>query len=247
MLPPQPSSVPLFSRSCGITVILALLLPVTINAAPPAAPSNFTGISLKPREVLFTWQDNSEDEDGFEFFIDQNNNGVWISIGITAPDTTSISISGFPVGITTGVRINAVNPDGASEFSETYLARLFDASVTTGQPCLRVEIGDAVSVPVNLLGFEQPDINVRPLPEGLSYDPAARSISGTVTSSGYFQSTITATENGNQRKASIGIAVIDIGVKPLAGAVLLLLIMLVVILLLSLLLSLLLLLLLLLL
>ena len=197
---------------------MALILPVTINAAPPAAPGNFTGISLKPRAVLFTWQDNSEDEDGFEFFIDQDNNGIWISIGVTAPDITSISLSGFPVGITTGVRINAVNTDGASEFSETYLARLFDASLTVENPCLRVNIGDEVNVPVNLTGFDQPGVIARPLPEGLSYDPAARSISGTVTSSGYFQSTITATENGNQRKASIGIAVIDAPqiINPLA-------------------------------
>jgi cyclophilin family peptidyl-prolyl cis-trans isomerase len=218
VLIPQSSSNPPFFGNCAVTALALLLLPSSINAAAPAAPSNFTGISLQPRAVLFTWQDNSDNEDGFEFFIDQDNNDVWISIGVTAPDITSISISGFPVGITTGVRINAVNPDGASEFSGVYLARLFNASVSAGQPCLRVEIGDEVNVPVNLTGFGQPEVIVLPLPGGLSYDPATSSISGTITSSGYFQSTITATENGNQRKASIGIAVIDAPeiINPLA-------------------------------
>ena len=209
MLTPKYSFTPPFFGICATTALALSFLTSTGNAAAPAAPDSFTGISLKPREVLLTWQDNSDNEDSFEFFISQDNNASWSFLGRTAADSTSINITGFPVGITIGVKIRAVNADGASEFTEVYLARLFEASLTTNQPCLRLEIGDVVNVPVNLLGFEQPDVRVRLLPGGLSYDPLTRSISGTVTESGYFQSTITATENGNQRRASIGMAVID--------------------------------------
>ncbi len=209
MLTPKSPPKPPPSAACGFSVLAALILVSAVDAAPPAAPGDFSGISLKPREVLFTWQDNSEDEDGFEFFISQNNNGSWNLLGQTAADSTSISITGFPIGITVGVRIRAVNADGASEFSEVYLARLFDASLTVEKPCLKAGIGDTVNIPVTFSGFQQPEINTRQLPEGLSYDPLPRSITGTIAESGYFQATITATENGNQRKASIGIAVID--------------------------------------
>ena len=177
--------------------------------APPAAPDNFSGLSLKPREVLFTWQDNSENEDGFEFFISQDNNVSWTLLGQTAPDKTSLSITGFPIGITIGTRIRAINANGTSEFSEIYPVSLFDCTLSIEQPCFRGSMGDTVNIPVAFTGFQQPDITAQQLPEGLSYDSLSGSISGTIAETGYFQSTLTATENGNQRKASIGIAIID--------------------------------------
>ena len=177
--------------------------------APPAAPDNFSGISLKPREVLFTWQDNSENEDGFEFFISQDNNVSWTLLGQTAPDKTSLSITGFPIGITIGTRIRAINADGTSEFSEIYAVSLFDCTLSVEQPCLRGSMGDNVNIPVAFTGFQQPDITTQQLPEGLSYDALTQSISGTIAETGYFQSTLTAKENDNQRKASIGITIID--------------------------------------
>jgi len=197
------------SPACCLSALAALCLVSAGLAAPPAAPDNFSGISLKPREVLFTWQDNSNNEDGFEFFISQDNNASWTFLGQTAADSTSISITGFPVGITIGVRIRAVNTDGASPFSAIYPARLFDASLSVGKPCLRSNIGDSVNIPVTFTGFQQPDIAARQLPGGLGYDPLTRAISGIIAESGYFQITLTATENDNQRKASIGIAVIE--------------------------------------
>ena len=189
--------------------MMAFFLVPSIIAAPPVPPDNFSGISLKPREVLFTWQDNSENEDGFEFFISQDNNVSWTLLGQTAPDKTSLSINGFPIGITIGTRIRAINADGASEFSEIYPVSLFDCTLSVEQPCLRGSMGDTVNIPVAFTGFQQPDITAQQLPEGLSYDSLTQSISGTIAETGYFQSTLTAKENDNQRKASIGIAIID--------------------------------------
>ena len=200
---------PLQANHYAIPVMAALCLVSAGIAAPPEAPGNFSGISLKPREVLFTWQDKSENESAFEVFISQDNNASWTFPGQTAADSTSISITGFPVGITIGVKIRAVNAEGSSEFSGVYLARLFDASLSVGKPCPKFSVGDTVDIPVNFLGFQQPEIIVQPLPGGLSYNPLTRSISGIVTESGYFQSTVRATENGNRRKAGIGIAVMD--------------------------------------
>ena len=209
MLTKKAPARPLKAKHCAIPLMAALWLVSAGIAAPPAAPDNFSGISLKPREVLFTWQDNSDNEDGFEFYISQDNNASWTLLGQTAADSTSISISGFPVGITIGVRIRAVNTDGASPFSGIYPARLFDCTLSVEQPCLRGNMGDPVNIPVTFTGFQQPDITARQLPGGIGYDPLTRSISGIITESGYFQVTLTATENGNQRKASIGIAVIE--------------------------------------
>ena len=144
VLTPKYSFTPPFFGICATTALALSFLTSTGNAAAPAAPDSFTGISLKPREVLLTWQDNSDNEDSFEFFISQDNNASWSFLGRTAADSTSINITGFPVGITIGVKIRAVNADGASEFTEVYLARLFEASLTTNQPCLRLEIGDVV-------------------------------------------------------------------------------------------------------
>jgi hypothetical protein len=61
--------------------------------APPAAPSNLTA-ELKPNEeILFTWSDNSDNEDGFLFF-EKCDLGDWHFGGALQANTTAATRSG---------------------------------------------------------------------------------------------------------------------------------------------------------
>lgn len=69
---------------------ITLLTSITLHAQTPAAPSNVTARFLDSNTLLMSWQDNSNNEDGFSIV-----NAFAQYLGDVGPNTTSVQITGF--------------------------------------------------------------------------------------------------------------------------------------------------------
>lgn len=87
------------------------------SSGPPAAPSNLTAVPYN--SILLNWQDNSNNEDGFNIYSATNINGPWSLITTTAANTTSYIHSGLTNGVEYFYRVSAFNSNGASSYSNT--------------------------------------------------------------------------------------------------------------------------------
>lgn len=87
--------------------------PVTV----PVAPSNLTFASIRRNSVVVTWQDNSNNEDGFEI---QRCLGTRCSdfarVGITSANAVSFADSGLAAATNYSYRVRAFNSAGTSTF-----------------------------------------------------------------------------------------------------------------------------------
>jgi hypothetical protein len=88
------------------------------TTAYPIAPSNFTATAISDSEIDLSWQDNSNNEDGFE--VEKSTdyyNGPWTSAGVTGQNLTSIPVTGLDEGKSYYFRVRAKNAAGASAFA----------------------------------------------------------------------------------------------------------------------------------
>ena len=95
-------------------------------AAPPAAPSNLVATSTRPTMLTLTWQDNSNDEDGFEIVFRVGNSGAFTRLNLTNPNTIKLDVTGASPQTTYEFKILAYKSIGP-ELS----AQVGIASVTT--------------------------------------------------------------------------------------------------------------------
>ena len=92
----------------------------------PASPSALSATALSETEIDLSWQDNANDETGFE--IERSlDAATWSTIATPGVDTTAYSDSGLASGTTYYYRVRAVNGAGASGYSN-------QASATTDTP-----------------------------------------------------------------------------------------------------------------
>ncbi|HUI07681.1 MAG TPA: fibronectin type III domain-containing protein [Verrucomicrobiae bacterium] len=75
----------------------------------PAAPSNLAATAVSATEVTLTWQDNSDDELGFQIERALSADGPWSLVGATAADETSYSDIGLAPSTTYYYRVSAFN------------------------------------------------------------------------------------------------------------------------------------------
>jgi hypothetical protein len=90
----------------------------TTPDAPPAAPTNLTGIAFAPFDtyVTLTWTDNSHNET--QFGIWRKEGAIdWRRIAIAFPNETQFTEGGLTPGVTYFYRVRATNNMGASAWS----------------------------------------------------------------------------------------------------------------------------------
>jgi hypothetical protein len=91
------------------------------ETAPPAAPSNLVASAWSAGVINLTWNDNSNNEDGFQ--IEESSDGVnFRQIATTGPNTTaqaSFLVGGLQPATTYAFRVRAFNSRGESDFSNT--------------------------------------------------------------------------------------------------------------------------------
>jgi len=84
----------------------------------------FTTTTLIGADLVLTWQDNSDNEDGFEIWRQQNG-GEWLLIAATNADDATFTDGFIPVGKTLTYRVRAWNQFGESDYTNIVSVNTF--------------------------------------------------------------------------------------------------------------------------
>ncbi len=130
----------------AIVGVCFIILPASAAALPtsvsvvivvvPNAPSDLTAVSTAPTQVVLTWTNNSNNEDGFSVERKTGAGGTYAQIGITATDIATYTDNSVTPATTYFYRVRAFAGSNYSPYSD-------EASVTTAYA--------APSTPVNFL------------------------------------------------------------------------------------------------
>ena len=84
---------------------------------PPSAPSSLSCSSVLPTKAALTWQDNSDNEDGFKIERRLGTTGNWVQIAAVGANVVTYNDAGLSPGTTYQYRIRAHNEAGTSSYS----------------------------------------------------------------------------------------------------------------------------------
>ncbi len=90
----------------------------------------FTTTTLIGADLVLTWQDNSDNEDGFEIWRQQNG-GEWLLIAATNADDATFTDGVIPIGTTLAYRVRAWNQFGESDYTNIVSIRTYPPAAPT--------------------------------------------------------------------------------------------------------------------
>lgn len=98
-----------------------------VTPSPPAPPTLLTATKARPpfahMEIDLTWEDNSEDEDGFKIERRLTDGGVFSQIDIAPADATTYASTGLSPNTWYSYQIRAYNAYGDSAYSNEASAK----------------------------------------------------------------------------------------------------------------------------
>ncbi len=100
----------------------------------PEAPSGLVASATSSSTVLISWNDNSDDETGFELDRSPDGSTSWVLIAAPASNAASFQDTGRSASTSFYYRIRAVNSAGASAYSGVATATTAALNVITGGP-----------------------------------------------------------------------------------------------------------------
>ena len=115
----------------------------------------FLGFVLNAADLRLEWQDNSDNEDGFEVWR-RVNEGEWLLIGATSVNISTFVDGVIPIGSVLSYRVRAWNQFGESGYTNI-------VSVGTYPPAAPSNASGVV-VPSSSVSWEYDDIEVGPEP-----------------------------------------------------------------------------------
>jgi len=115
----------------------------------------FLGSILNAADLRLEWQDNSDNEDGFEIWR-RVNEGEWLLIGGTTTDVSTFVDGVIPVGAVLTYRVRAWNQFGESGYTNI-------VSIGTYPPAAPSNAGGVV-VPSSSVSWEYDQSEVGPEP-----------------------------------------------------------------------------------
>jgi|TARA_A100001391_G_scaffold85268_1_gene55809 hypothetical protein len=116
--------------------------------------SIFLGTVLNAADLRLEWQDNSDNEDGFEIWR-RVNEGEWLLIGATNIDVTTFVDGVIPIGSVLSYRVRAWNQFGESGYTNI-------VSIGTYPPAAPSNAGGVVVPSSNSASLEYHEIEVGP-------------------------------------------------------------------------------------
>ena len=90
----------------------------------------FATTTLFGADLVLTWQDNSDNEDGFEIWRQQNG-GEWLLIAATNSDDDTFTDGVIPIGTTLAYRVRAWNQFGESGWTNIVSIRTYPPAAPT--------------------------------------------------------------------------------------------------------------------
>lgn len=84
---------------------------------PPSTPSNLTAQAVFPSQINLTWQDNSNNENGFKIERKTGATGTYSQIATVSANVSSYSNTGLTANTTYYYRVRAYNTAGNSSYS----------------------------------------------------------------------------------------------------------------------------------
>ena len=117
--------------------------------------SIFLGTVLNAADLRLEWQDNSDNEDGFEIWR-RVNEGEWLLIGATNTDVSTFVDGVIPIGAVLSYRVRAWNQFGESGYTNI-------VSIGTYPPAAPSNAGGVV-VPSSSVSWDYNQTEVGPTP-----------------------------------------------------------------------------------
>lgn len=111
---------------------------------PPAAPSGLSATAAAETQINLAWTDNSNNEDGFEALISEDN-ATFTRLALTGANNASFPATGLRPATRYYFRVRAVNAGGASAFTATVSATTWGPPPPQPGNWTRTDVG-AVSV-----------------------------------------------------------------------------------------------------
>jgi hypothetical protein len=90
----------------------------------------FLGTVLNAADLRLEWQDNSDNEDGFEIWRQQNG-GEWLLIAATNADADTFTDGVIPIGATLAYRVRAWNQFGESGWTNIVSIKTYPPAAPT--------------------------------------------------------------------------------------------------------------------
>lgn len=204
-------------RLFPVLCLLCCLLAVSkAFALPPAAPSNAGATVLSRTELQISWQDNSNDEVGFQVFTYANGR-VGSFLGTAAANSTSATIINLTGGQSVQYAIFAVNLQNESS------GGIVTSPVTMPDVLTRFGHEATVGVPFSAELYTdafdlQSTAQVTGLPAGASFDPATRTFAFTPAEPGNFSLDVQVSySDGFAINATVPIRILPAASGPVAA------------------------------
>ncbi len=89
----------------------------TPGGTAPAAPSSLTAVAASAKKINLTWQDNSNNETGFQIFRSTSAAGPFVTIATVKPNRINYGDSSLSPSTTYYYKIQAINQYGSSKFN----------------------------------------------------------------------------------------------------------------------------------
>ena len=137
-------------------LVMIILTPGCIDTDPrtkPGAPSNLVGIAISYRTIQLTWQDNSNDEDGFKVACNTHGGSNYYEIGDLLENTTTFVYSGLDPLETFNYYIQAYNAIGEAN------SNVVEVTTLSGVTILDYALGERQDGTAFVTGHARNDTN----------------------------------------------------------------------------------------
>jgi cyclophilin family peptidyl-prolyl cis-trans isomerase len=173
----------------------------------PNAPSNprIAVPFLNSNSVEFYWQDNSINEEGFQYELRLTADGAPVLIETLHKDLDLYSeINGGTFGDTLFMRVRAVSEDGESDWSEQVTTTLPTTPLgMRSRDVVTGNVGDLIEYQVASFGNVPIGYTAEYVPAGLSFDTTTGLFSGSPTVAGVSRTFVTVTDGTSTASAYI--------------------------------------------
>jgi hypothetical protein len=133
--------------------------PVDPDPSGLSSPSNLIAATISSSQIILTWQDNSDNEDGFKIERASGGTTNFMQIASLQADTTSYQDNNLSPSSCCSYRVRAYNVDGNSEYSNT----------VTATTCAVQKLAPGISAPSTSTGSFAVSVTYSAWPDFTSY------------------------------------------------------------------------------